>query len=296
MSLKLKLNSIVVLAIALLFNWFFMLAKHDRALSAIIPFADDPYDSVGSVAVIVVDLLAVLSLVRAFQPRRAGSVTRLGKLFLARTHMAIAIAPLVALAGDLVAMARHPFAWTGKPGTWELLALMAGMAAASGAGLLLVRLSMRGIDLKAIQNRWKWALVVTMLCTLALAFYPEGVIQSIPLHFLTIVAGFALFLAPQSVLTVALLPFDIGESGVDVSAMPARSVRWIQWASITALGIAGGGSILMMEIFAEGNSGMQSNRIVLLSAIFIGAGTSALLIAFAFLRKPLGLFRHDFAA
>jgi hypothetical protein len=296
MGLKLKFNTIIVLAIALLFNRFFMFTKHDPALSAIMPFGEDPYDSTGSVAMIVGDLLAMLSLVRAFRPRRAGYITPLSKLFLARTHMAIAIAPLVALAGDTVAMVRHPFVWSGKPATGELVALMAGMAAVSIAGLLLVRSSMQGINLPEPQNRWKGALVITMLCVLALAFYPEGVIQSIPLHFLTIVAGFVLFLAPQSALTVALLPNDTRESRAGDRAGTGRFNRWIQWATIAALGIAIGALILMTEIFAEGNTGLPFRKLLLLSAIFIGSGTSALLIAFAFLREPLGLFRNNFAA
>jgi hypothetical protein len=93
-----------------------------------------------------------------------------------------------------------------------------------------------------------------------------------------------------------MLPYDTGEFRVGDLVRAGRFSRWIQWASITALGIAIGASILMMEIFAEGNTGLPFRRILLLSAIFIGAGTSALLIAFAFLRKPLGLFRNNFAA
>jgi hypothetical protein len=296
MGLKLKINAIVVLAIAVLFNQFFLFAKHDPALSAIMPFGDDPYDSLGSVAVIVGDLLVMLSLVRAFRPRRSGSTTPQDKLFLARTQMAIALAPLVALAGDLVAMARHSIAWVGKPATTELLVLMASMATVSIAGLLLVRSSIQGIDVPAPGIGWKRTMAITTVCIVVLALYPEGVIQNIPLHFLTIVGGFVLFLAPQSALTVAMLPYDTGEFRVGDLVRAGRFSRWIQWASITALGIAIGASILMMEIFAEGNTGLPFRRILLLSAIFIGAGTSALLIAFAFLRKPLGLFRNNFAA
>jgi hypothetical protein len=296
MKMKLKFNAIAVLALALLFNQFFMFAKHDPALSLIMPFGDDPYDSIGSVAMIVGDLLAILSLVRTFRPHRPGKPTLLSKLFLVRTHMAIALTPLVALASDAIAMARHSSVWTGKPATGELLALMAGMAAVSIAVVLLVRLSLPEVDLPASPNRfWRTGVVVT-LCILALAFYPEGVIQNIPLHFLTIVAGFVLFLAPQSALTIALVPFDTGWSGFEDPNRRSRFSGWIQWASMTGLGIAIGASILLMEIFAEGNASAPLGRIMLLSALFVGAGTSALLIAFAFLRKPLGLFQNTSSA
>jgi hypothetical protein len=296
MEMKLKFNAVVVLALALLFNQFFMFAKHDPALSAIMPFGDDPYDSIGSVAMIVGDLLAILSLVRTFRPHRPGKPTLLSKLFLVRTHMAIALTPLVALASDAIAMARHSSVWTGKPATGELLALMGGMAAVSVTVVFLVRLSLPEVDLPASRTRfWRTAVVIT-LCILALAFYPERVIQNIPLHFLTIVAGFVLFLAPQSALTVALVQFDTGLPRFKDSTRRGRSIPWIQWASITALGIAIGAAILLMEIFAEGNTNAPLGRILLLSAIFIGAGTSALLIAFAFLKKPLGLFQNNSAA
>jgi len=66
---------------------------------------------------------------------------------------------------------------------------------------------------------------------------------------------------------------------------------WIQWASVAAVGVAIGTSVLLLELLVDGNQEIPARKIVLLSAMFIGAGTAALLTAFAFLRKPLGLFR-----
>jgi hypothetical protein len=53
MSLRFKVNSVVMLALTAAFGEFFMFAKHDAALGAIIPFGDDPYDSVGSFCMIL---------------------------------------------------------------------------------------------------------------------------------------------------------------------------------------------------------------------------------------------------
>jgi hypothetical protein len=178
----------------------------------------------------------------------------------------------------------------GKAATGELLALMAGMAAASLVLLFAVRFSMRGIGPRQSQRRaWGMAAMIGVVCALALATFPEAAIANVFLHFVAIVAGFVIFLAPLSALVVALLPDSTERTGELGGHQGARV--WVQLASVAGVGIAIGTSVLLLELLVDGNLDMPVRMVVLLSAMFIGAGTVALLTAFAFLRKPLGLFR-----
>ncbi|MGD0627760.1 MAG: hypothetical protein ABR987_00320 [Terracidiphilus sp.] len=290
MGLRLKLNSLAALALSLVFYFFFMAAKHDPALAPIIPFGDDPYDAVGSFCLILSILLAVLSLVRAFRPYRAPRPTAFDQAFLARTQIAIPLGILVALATDAIAMARHTSIWMGKAGTAKLAALMLAMAAISLATVYLVRRSARGIELPAAPMHSTKTVIAVLAFILILALFPEQLIQSVTLHFLAILLSFVLIAASQAALSVALLPFATDKPSVEPPASQPRSRRWVQWVSVAVAGLAIGTLILMSELFGEGAAKAPLAQVLLLSAIFIGAGTACLLIAFAFFKKPLGLF------
>jgi hypothetical protein len=290
MGLRPKLNAVAVLALSLVFYFFFMAAKHHPAMAPIIPFGDDPYDAVGSFCLILSILLAVLSLVRAFRPYPPPRPTPFDRAFLARTQIAIPFGILVVLATDTIAMARHTSMWLGKAGAVELEALLLGMAAMSLAAVYLVRRSARGIELPAAPMRSTKTAIAVLAFVVILAFFPEQLIQSVALHFLAILLSFVLIAASQAALSVAFLPFATDEPSVEPLASHPRSRRWIQWGSVTVAGLAIGTLILMSELFGEGAAKAPLAQVLLLSAIFIGAGTACLLIAFAFFKKPLGLF------
>jgi len=289
MGLRPRFNALAVLALSAAFYFFFMTAKHDPELSPIVPFGDDPYDAVGSFCLILSLLLAVLSLVRAFRPYRAPRPTALDQAFLARTQIAIPLGILVALAADAIAMARHTSIWMGKAGASKLEALLLGMAAMSVAAVYLVRRSARGIELPVASTKSTKTVVAVLAFIVVLAFFPERLIQSVPLHFLAILLSFVLIAASQAVLSVVLLPFATDKPNAEPAAAP-RSKRWIQWGSVALVGLAIGASILMSELFGEGAANAPLSQVLILSAVFIGAGTACLLIAFAFFKKPLGLF------
>lgn len=293
-TLKPGFNALAVLALAVVFNQFFSYTKHAPALATIIPFSEDPYDAVSSIGMILSCLLAVLSVFRVIRLHIAQSSSAPGRLLIARTEIAVALSVLVALGSDGVAMLRHPAQWIGKPATVVLLVLWAAMAALSIAVLLSVRASVRGILSTGghrMRNPWNRATAVLLFSIAALALFPENAIQSTPLHFLAIVLGFILLLAPQSALAVAFLPYAATET--QISEEPSRlfSKPWMQWSFIALLGLAVGTCALLAEVFERAGGGVPPARILLVSSIFLGAGTSGLLIAFAFLKEPLGLFR-----
>ena len=290
MNRQFKFNSLAALVLALAFYWYFMFTKHNAPLAAIIPFADDPYDACGSFCMILSILLAALALFRGFRPFRAGQPMAVQVVFLARTQIAIASGVLVTLAADAIAMARHPNMWTGKTATTGLLTLMIGLAALSLAVVFLVCKPTRRIELPAIQNASKRAIFIALTCAVVLALFPEQIIHSVLLHFLAIVLGFVLIAAPQAAIAKALLPYDT--TGVrTASPSPARSGLWIQWVSVALIGFAIGAFALLEEIFVDGAGKAPPLQVIVVSSMFIGAGVSALLVAFAFFKTPLGLFR-----
>lgn len=291
MALKSKLSALAVLGLTVLFSQFFMITKHQPRLSTIIPFGEDPYDAIGSIALILSFLLVVLSLFRIFQAHLLASSTPLTKVLLTRTQIAVPLSVLVALGSDGVAMLRHPSAWTGKPGTGELIALLAGMAAASLAVLFFVRSSVREISLPAGQRLSRRAVAIIVGCAVTLALFPEHIIQNALLHFFAIAVGFVLLVAPQSALIVAILPYEQAEPQTRRYSARSRSRLWMQWGAVVILGIAVGAAAFIAEFLEWSKGSTPPAQILLVSSIFIAAGMSALLIAFAFLRTPLGLFR-----
>ena len=62
----------------------------------------------------------------------------------------------------------------------------------------------------------------------------------------------------------------------------------MQWLAVVFLGIAIGAFLLLGES-REGKGGIPLPERLIVSSIFIGAGIIGLVIAYAFLRKPLGL-------
>jgi hypothetical protein len=296
MAMRFKFASLIVFALAVLFDKFFMFAKHSRTLSPINPFANDPYDAIGSIAMIVGTLLALLCLFRAFQPGQKQPALPLRVVILVRAQIAIIAGVLVALGGDLAAMLRNLSEWTSKPAAVELLALMAGMVATALTVLFFVRRTVKGIPPGDARGETKRASAVVLACIVVLVLYPEQMIRNVPLHFLTIFLGFVIFLAPVSALAVAVLPYEMTAPRIEASTPRFFLPSWMQWGVVAIIGLAAGSFPLFGEMFVErGSSAAASiplNRVLIVCAAYLGSGLSALLLAFAFLGKPLGLFRR----
>lgn len=295
--MKHKLATPAVLVLTVLFNRFFMFTKHDGFVSPIVPFANDPYDAIGSIAMIVMILLSGLCLFRTYWLGLQQVAHGFGVLFLERTQFAIAVSVLVVLGYDILAMLRHPSVWMDRPATTELVALVAGLGTAAVVVLTLLQKSAPEVRFVKGGSKGKRAGMILLGCIAALAFYPENIIRSAPLHFLTILVGFVLFFAPVSCLTVLMQTRSerIDRTGRLVHRTgPGFALKpWMQWGAMALLGILTGAFALLGEMFGEGSGGdgVPLSRMLIVVAVFLGSGTSGLLLAFAFLRKPLGLFR-----
>jgi hypothetical protein len=278
-----KVNTILSAVLAAAFYFFFMFAKHDPALSAAIPFANDPYDAVGSFAAISSVLLVLIALVRAFRPYRTAP-TEGQKVYLARTQMALALAALITLVSDGVAMVRYAAMWLRTPVAGELIALLGAVAVGAVVVIYLIRRSMRGISLPT-RAHWLAAVVVSLAAILILAVYPESLAHDIFGGLFTIVVGILLFFAPLSAIDIALIPFVVERTTV----VRARWQRVLPWflALLVAFGV--GVLAFLGEASGEGGGGVPLARVAMVFAIFVGVGTVGIVIGYAFLRKPLGL-------
>jgi hypothetical protein len=67
-----KLISVAILALAVLFVVFFFRCKHAASLAGVNPFAEDPYDAVGSIGIQLTMFTALLCLLRVFRPYATG--------------------------------------------------------------------------------------------------------------------------------------------------------------------------------------------------------------------------------
>jgi hypothetical protein len=283
MPAYLKVNTLLSGALAAALYLFFMFAKHDPMLSAVVPFLNDPYDAVGSFAAISSVLLVMIALVRAFRPYRTPS-TETQKVYLIRTHMAIALAALITLVADGVAMVRHSSLWLETRFAGELLALLGGMTVGVVVATYLIRRTLSGIKLPT-RARWKGAGAVSLLAILILAVYPENLIGDTSGHLFTIFVGMLLLFAPMAALDTALVPFAVERTTV----VRARRHTVYPWILVLLFAFGIGVLAFLGETSEGGGRGVPLARVALVFAIFVGTGTLGVLIGYAFLRKPLGL-------
>jgi hypothetical protein len=205
------------------------------------------------------------------------------ELYLLRSEAAIVLTVYVMVASDAIAMARHPSAWLGVAAGNELVALLIGTTVLATGTLLLVKQSSRN-PRAAAPLLWGKAALVTSACTLALSFYPERLISAFLPHLVTIVFGDVVLFAPIGFLLPAILP----EKGSVTSAdtLDRRPIGWARWGVALLVGIGLGFVILAGEM---SGGGPPASRLLLVVAVYLGLTVVAILIAYAFMAKPIGL-------
>jgi len=289
MSGRFKLNTLTVLMLAAAFSWFFMFAKHDPSLAPIVPFADDPWDAIGSYCYIASLLLAGLILFRSLRLGARHRATGSSSLYLARAQMALPAGVLITVIADSLAMAHHSSQWWGKPESRLLVLLLGGLAVFTLLVAAMIRRStgnLRGAPKPGAMRRTLSTLVVSIL---VLCFFPESLIQSVPLHFLAILLGFVLIAAPQASIVVTLLPDAYATLPQEPPREIAQMRPWLGWMFAAFAGATIGALLVAAEFIESPSGNAPMSRIARVAALFVGSGTALLLVAYAFLRKPLGL-------
>jgi hypothetical protein len=196
MSTKLKINSVIVFALAAVFVVFFDITKHNLYFSPVNPFADDPFDAIGSFAFQAAIFFGFLSLFRAFRPYRKEQPSNEQNSFLVRTQTATILCVLVALAGDIVAMIRNASLWSGVLAGDVLLILVLAFSFLSIAIGVFVYNSAKGIHIPAIMNQSNKPAITSLIFLIVLFFYPESIRQSIIGALFTVVVGAVLLFMP----------------------------------------------------------------------------------------------------
>jgi len=324
-----KVNACLTFVLAVLFYLFWQISKHQPALSQVNAFAEDPYDAVGSFGTQLAVFTALLSVVRAFRPYQPNKVLDAQKVYLVRAECITCLSVAVTLGADTVAMLRYPSVWMGFPAGQILAALVVGMALLAALVGWLIHHATRESMLPSAQTGWTRAIGISVVGVIILAAYPENWRQSVPGgELLTVVVGATLFIASVWAWGMAISPSleTHGEDFIDdlvsmyrwlkahtghfsVLLIPFEKtlgssflrpiVNWLNprrhsWNGILLFGIFTGVVLALAEAIGEGGLGPhQIGRFAVLAAVFAGLECSGVVLGYAFLAKPLGLFRHD---
>jgi hypothetical protein len=328
MPRQLKVNACLTFVLAALFYLFWQISKQQYALSQVNAFAVDPYDAVGSFSTQVALFTATLSVIRAFRPYQPNRALDTQIRHLVRAEYITCLSVAITLVTDVVAMLRHPSLWIGFPAGYLLAALMGGMALLTALVGWRIHHATRTIRLPSAQHRWTRAIGISLVGVIILALYPENVTQSIPGAVLTVLVGVILFFTPVWAWSMAITP-SVETTGEDLIDDLAALYRWLKshtsgfisffstceqilgssflrpivnwlnprkhaWNGILLFGMFMGLALALAEAIGEGGLGLyQVNRFIAVATAFVGLEGSGVLVGYAFLAKPLGLFRHD---
>lgn len=329
MSRELKVNACLTVALAVLFYLFWQISKHQPALAQVNTFADDPYDAVGSFGTQLAVFTALLTVVRAFRPYQADKVLDDQQVHLVRAEYFTCLSIAVTLAADIVAMIRYSSVWMGFPAGQILAALVVGMALLTALVGWRIHHATRESMLPPAQTGWARAIGISIVSVIILVVYPENWRQSGPVGaLLTVLVGVILFFAPVWAWGMAISPSleTRGEDFIDdlisvyhwlkahtghfsVLLSPFEQalgssflrplVNWLNprrhtWNGVLLLGILIGVALALAEAIGEGGPGPhQIGRFAILAAVFAALECSGVVLGYAFLAQPLGLFRHD---
>jgi len=275
---KVRAHAVLTAVLAALLFLFFSAAKQDPSN----PFTEDPYDAVGSFAVQAAPALALYSVWRAFRPAREPQ----GEpeiVLTARTQLLAVLAVLITLAADVVAVARDP-SWSA---TARAPAVAAAILSLGSFGLLLAIFILRTVAKSGVprgRDIWLRPALISVGAALLLAGYPARWLSSIAGTLLAVVVGALALFAPMGNLSMALLP---PHPQPDVDGAVARSTA-IPWRVILPIG-ALVGLLLALAESREGGGVPELARVGLVVSVFVGLEVTGLLMAFLFLREPLGL-------
>jgi len=323
MPISLRLHSLLLVLLALAFSLFFLSSKHNPAFAPVNPFAEDPYDAVGSFGVQFALFIAAVSLLRAFRPYPANTDVRRQAVLVARGQFLGLLAVSVTAAVDGIAMFRHPRMWQHTGAGNELVDLVAAFFSwATISALLLVRTFPR--DSRKSEH-WRIQATIAIFALSIAWWYPENLRQGVAGAVLTVLVGDAILFVPIRELAGTIGPvsrnlpqFDLIDDLASVYvAMKERVsplaslcaqmelgcsriarwkiVRWLdprmhRWNLVIAVGGAIGICLAVME-FTDGGGTLRFGRVILVVAVYVSLQTVAVAIGYGLLADSLALVR-----
>lgn len=284
----LKRNALLTLLFSGVFYMFFMHVKHAPGLASINPFAVDPYDATGSLALILSALLAPAGVLCAFFPSSARMADEMQSRYIFRIQVCVPLAILVYLASAAVALARHFDDWYPDPQGTLLLLESVGMLVLTLVMLALV-LGPATTRLSDLRLRWHRPVSVIAISVVLLVAYPDGQDRGLIAALLAIIAGVLFLNCCLRALVLWLFPYTRSElEPMPITRSRARKAIFrFTLAIVTGLFI---GAVILLSEMAEGPSGPHVSRILLV-AVFLGAGVFNIAVSYVFLGTLLGIRR-----
>jgi hypothetical protein len=314
-----KTLSFVIFLFTVFFLAFFDNSKHIPFLAAINPFADDPYDAVGSFGIQLSFFAAFLSLIRSFRPYITKEIPSNQQLLILRGEVVALLSVVVTLTADLVALLRYLSMWKNSSAGWILAGLIGGLILLTTlVGLQLYRTAIHSTV--SVTNRsWRRAILFPVSIFI-LAVYPTDLLDSIPGGIFTAGIGMIiLFISTWGLATSIFPPDEMKYEDVfhDLASIYRevksrikflsrlenfakigwvyRLFHWLnprqhKWNFIILIALIMGGSLMLIEAFSEGIS-TSPNMVLLILGIFLGIEGTAVVLGYLLFAEFLGIFR-----
>jgi hypothetical protein len=262
--------------VATLFCAGFFFLKHDAEMRRLIPFASDPFDAVGSFAVLGSAPLGALALLRAWRLEPGDAD---GKVALARTQLAILLGIALTSFADLIAMGQRYDRWIHGFAAPGMIALVGSGLALSLPTIWAIARTLPARGDRAAVSSLILVVVSLALFGAALWLFARGSIVSLPSELQALVFGCVWLFWQMRLWLFVLAP----------AAEPQRPQA--PSAVMTTLALAAGALIgaALFALEAAEPGGVLKSRFLLVATVFIGAGSSGAAIGYVFLRKPLRL-------
>jgi hypothetical protein len=323
--LVLRLASVGSFLLTALFVIFFDRAKHDVGLVQANPFAEDPYDAVGSFGVQLGFACSILAVLRAFLTDLRTESLYNRYTYTIRAMAVSQLAIIVTMLADFVALARFSSMWNHSPEGSLLIVFTVGLfVLGSGFCLYLIRLAVRrGV---CSQNPLRPRQTVLLLIVLGLlGIYPGSFRDRMAGAILTAAFGMVLLFYSVALLSKAMFPCpDVPEKdliddlvGICQNLKPqsgyiARAIAFIEngppssrlkrivalfnprkheWNLLALTAILGGFSLALAEIFDESTS-RGVDQALLTATVYIVLESAGIFLGYALLRRFLGLVRQ----
>ncbi len=324
---RLKFAAGAILGLSIFFFIFFEICKHAPIIGAANPFAEDPYDAVGSFGIFLAFVCALLMVVRTFRPYRGNEIPTRQMDLAIRAGAVAVICVVVTLAADAIGLGRAMIANGIHPETNNLAAVVGGMTLVTLAtGWTLIRAA-NSIVHQPIERPWWRGGVLCGLAILILAFYPIQIREaSATGGVITALVGMSiLYLTTWGIATVLFPTSESNYEDVfdDLSAIirgwgtrsggiawginliikvagspPVNGVlEWInprkhRW-NLAILAAAGFGvAIVSVEALSEGIAPTMG-RVLLVVSVYLGIGGAGVMLGYLLFGKFLGIFRPE---
>ncbi|HUY76499.1 MAG TPA: hypothetical protein VMV29_06985 [Ktedonobacterales bacterium] len=330
-SLDVKVNACLTLALAIVFYVFFQVCKQQPALAQVNPFANDPYDAVGSFAVQLAAFSALLSTLRAFRPYPSGAALLDRRALLMRGEVVTCLCVAVTIATDAIALVRSTPNWINSSAGHALAGLVIGMAALTAAITCRIYLSGVAATPRSPRRdgaRLSVAIGLSLVSALVFAVYPRSFDRGYGGAILTVIISLALFFAvvwawalattpalsalrddalddliaplrwliQRLRLSGAIRPIVRVWRSVSGSALLRPLTNWLNprqhaWNAVVLFGLVLGAYLAFAEF--SGGPTPGALQVIRVALVFIGLECVGVLVGYAFFAGPLRLVRHE---